>query len=196
MLVEYASDHIRHMHKALTQMNIKLQRVISDITGVTGTRIIEAIVRGERNPRRLAELRDRRTRAKEKTIARSLRGHWRVERLFELTQALELYRTYQRKIAECDRKIELQLARFGDRSDGGALANRRGAPRQGNAPRFDVRTHLYRMTGVDLTEIDGVEAYTALKVVSEIGMDMGRWPTAKHFASWVGVESEQQGERR
>ena len=139
MLVEYASDHIRHMHKALTQMNIKLQRVISDITGVTGTRIIEAIVRGERNPRRLAELRDRRTRAKEKTIARSLRGHWRVERLFELTQALELYRTYQRKIAECDRKIELQLVRFGDRSDGGVPDDKPGRKRhQGNAPRFDV----------------------------------------------------------
>ena len=126
--------------------------------------------------------------ADESEIAESLRGHWREEHIFELTQALELYRTYQRKIDECDREIELQLGQFDDRSDGGTLAARRGAnPRQGNAPKFDVRTYLYRMTGVDLTAIDGVEAYTALKVVSETGTDMSRWPTVKHFASWLGL---------
>ena len=188
MLVEYASHHIQHMQKALTQMNIKLQHVISDITGVTGMRIIEAIVRGERNPRRLAELRDYRTKAKEKTIARSLRGHWREEHIFELTQALELYRTYRRKIEECDREIEAQLGRFEDRSDGGTQAPKSSKKRnQKNAPRFDARSHLYRMTGVDLTAIDGVDSYTALKVVSEVGVDMSRWPTAKHFASWLGL---------
>ena len=106
MLVEYASHHIQHMQKALTQMNIKLQHVLSDITGVTGMRITEAIVRGERNPRKLAKLRDPRTRADEKKIARSLHGHWKQEHIFELTQALELYRTYQRKIEECDQEIE------------------------------------------------------------------------------------------
>ena len=105
-LVEYASHHIQHMQKALTQMNIKLQHVLSDITGVTGMRITEAIVRGERNPRKLAKLRDPRTRADEKKIARSLHGHWKQEHIFELTQALELYRTYQRKIEECDQEIE------------------------------------------------------------------------------------------
>ncbi len=188
MLVEYASHHIQHMQKALTQMNIKLQHVMSNITGKTGMRIIEAIVRGERDPRELARFRHPTMKADEKEIAKSLRGHWREEHIFELTQALELYREYQRKIEECDRQIELRLGRFDDRSDGGTLANRRGAnPHQGNAPRFDVRTHLYRMTGVDLTEIDGVEAYTALKVVSEIGTDMSRWPTVKHFASWLGL---------
>ena len=188
MLVEYASHHIQHMQKALTQMNIKPQSVMSNITAKTGMRIIEAIVRGERDPRELARFRHPTMKADEKEIARSLRGHWGQERIFELTQDLELYREYQRKIAECDRKIELRLGRFDDRSDGGALANRRGAnPRQSNAPRFDVRTHLYRMTRVDLTEIDGVEAYTALKVVSEIGTDTSRWPTAKYFASWLGL---------
>ena len=106
MLVEYASHHIQHMQKALTQMNLKLQHVISDITGKTGMKIIEAIVGGERNPRRLAQPRDPRTRANEATIARSLQGHWREEHIFELTQALELYRTYQDKIAQCDREIE------------------------------------------------------------------------------------------
>ncbi len=188
MLVEYASHHIQHMQKALTQMNIKLQHVISNITGTTGMKIIEAIVEGERNPRTLAQFRHPTMKAGEKEIAESLRGHWREEHIFELTQALELYRTYQRKIAECDREIEAQLGRFEDRSDGGTPDPKRGRKRhQGNAPKFDVRAHLYRMTGVDLTAIDGVEAYTALKVVSEVGVDMSRWPTAKHFASWLGL---------
>ena len=188
MLVEYASHHIQHMQKALTQMNIKLQHVLSNITGRTGMKIIEAIVSGERNPIALAQFRHPTVKADENEIVESLRGHWREEHIFELTQALELYRTYQCKINECDKEIELQLDRFEDRSDGDVLTGRRGAnPRQGNAPKFDVRTYLYRMTGVDLTAIDGVEAYTALKVVSEIGMDMSRWPTAKHFASWLGL---------
>ena len=118
MLVEYASQHVQHMQKALTQMNVKLQHVIRDITGKTGMDIIEAIVKGERSPRRLAQLRDPRIKSDEKTIAKSLRGHWRQEHIFELTQALELYRTYQDKIAQCDREIEAQLERFEDRSEG------------------------------------------------------------------------------
>ena len=187
MLVEYASHHIQHMQKALTQMNVKLQHVISDITGKTGMKIIEAIVGGERNPRKLAQLRDPRTRASEATIAKSLQGHWREEHIFELTQALELYRTYQEKLAQCDREIERQLERFEDRTDGAPPAGDAGKRGQGNAPRFDLWSHLYRMTGVDLTRIDGVDGFTALKVVSEIGTDMTRWPTAKHFASWLGL---------
>ena len=147
MLVEYASHHIQHMQKALTQMNVKLQHVISNITGKTGMAIIEAIVAGQRDPRQLAKLRDRRIRADETTIAKSMQGHWREEHIFELTQALELYRFYQGKIAECDREIEAQLERFDDRSDGGSPGDH-GRPRsQGNAPRFDIRTHLYPMTG-------------------------------------------------
>ena len=187
MLVEYASQHIQHMQKALTQMNVKLQHVITDITGKTGMDIIEAIVRGERNPRRLARLRDPRTKADEKIIAKSLQGHWRKEHIFELTQALELYRFYQGKIAECDREIEAQLERFEDRSDGEPPAPNGKKRNQKNAPRFDVQSQLYRMTGVDLTRIDGVDAYTALKVISEVGTDMTKWPSAKHFASWLGL---------
>ena len=189
MLVEYASHHIQHMQKALTQMNVNLQHVISNITGKTGMAIIEAIVSGERDPRQLAKLRDGRIRADEETIAKSLQGHWRDEHIFELTQALELYRFYQGKIAECDLEIEAQMERFEDRSDGGSPAGngRRG---QGNAPRFDIRTHLYRMTGVDLTRIDGVDGFTALKVISEIGTDMTKWPSAKHFASWLGLSPD------
>ena len=188
MLVEYASQHIQHMQKALTQMNVKLQHVISDIAGKTGTEIIEAIVGGQRDPVKLAQLRDPRIKVDEATIAKSLRGHWRAEHIFELTQALELYRAYQGKIAECDREIEAQLERFEDRSTGEPPAAKSGRRRiKGNAPRFDVWTHLYRMTGVDLTRIDGVDAYTALKVISEIGTDMTKWPSAKHFASWLGL---------
>ena len=188
MLVQYASHHIQHMQKALTQMNVKLHHVISDITGKTGTEIIEAIVSGQRDPRQLAQLRDPRIKADEATIAKSLQGHWREEHIFELTQALELYRFYQGKIAECDREIEAQLERFEDRSDGDPPAAKSGRRRsKGNAPRFDVWTHLYRMTGVDLTRIDGVDGFTALKVISEIGTDMTKWPSAKHFASWLGL---------
>ena len=187
MLVDYASQHVQHMQKALTQMNVKLQHVISDITGKTGMDIMEAIVGGERGPRKLAQLREPRTRADEKTIARSLRGHWREEHIFELTQALELYRLYQDKIAECDREIEVQLKRFEDRSNGEPPAPNGKKRNQKNAPRFDVQGHLYRMTGVDLTRIDGVDGFTALKVISEIGTDMTKWPSAKHFASWLGL---------
>ena len=187
MLVEHAAQHVQHMQKALTQMNVKLQHVIRDITGKTGMDIIEAIVKGERNPRRLARLRDPRTKSDERTIAKSLQGHWRQEHLFELTQALELYRTYQAKIAECDREIEAQLEQFEDRSDGEPPAPNGKRRNQKNAPRFDVQSHLYRMTGVDLTRIDGVDSYTALKVISEVGTDMTKWPSAKHFASWLGL---------
>ena len=187
MLVEYASHHVQHMQKALTQMNMKLHHVIRDITGKTGMDIMEAIVGGERDARKLARLRDPRIKADEATIARSLRGHWREEHIFELTQALELYRFYQDKITECDREIAAQLERFEDRSDGEPPAPNGKKRNQKNAPRFDVQGQLYRMTGVDLTRIDGVDAYTALKVISEIGADMTKWPSAKHFSSWLGL---------
>ena len=190
MLVQYASHHIQHMQKALTQMNVKLQHVIRDITGKTGMDIIEAIAGGERDPRKLARLRDPRTKADEATIAKSLQGHWREEHIFELTQALELYRFYHDKIAECDREIEARPERFEELSDGESSAPDGKKRGQGNAPRFDIRTHLFRMTGVDLTRIDGIDGFTALKLVSEIGTDMTKWPSAKHFASWPGLSPD------
>ena len=191
MLVEYAAQHVQQMQKALTQVNVKLHQVISDITGKTGTAIVEAIVGGERDPRKLAGLRDPRTRAGEAAISLSLEGHWREEHIFELTQAPELYRVYQSKIGECDREIEAQMERFADRSGGGVPAEQPRRNRiQGNAPRFDVCGYLYRMTGVDLTRINGVDAHTALKVVSEAGTGMTRWPTARHFASWLALSPD------
>ena len=188
MPVEYASRHIQHMQKALTRMNVKLHHVISDIAGKTGMEIIKAIVGGQRDPVKLAQLRDPRIKADEAAIAKPLRGHWRQEHIFELTQALELYQVYQGKIAECDREIETHLERFEDRSSGEPPAARSGWRRsKGNAPRFDVWTHLYRITGVALTRTDGVDGYTALKVISETGTGMTKWPSAKHFASWLGL---------
>lgn len=184
MLIEYASHHIQHMHKALEQMNVKLANVISDITGLTGQAILDAILSGERDPLILAKLRDPRCQNDEETIAKSLHGNWRDDHLFELRQAVELYRTYRTKLAECDAEIEAYLGTFEDQSQQKSLPAKK-AKRNPNAPRFDVRTHLHRMTGVDLTRIDGIEANTALKVIGEIGLDMTRWPTEKHFASWL-----------
>ena len=188
MLIKYASQHIQHMHKALTQMNIKLQHVVSDITGKTGMDIMRAIVAGERDLQKLAQLRDYRTKADEETIAASLEGHWRAEHLFELAQAVELYDVYHQKMAECDRRIEAHLNTFDDRSDGRPVEkDPRKRTQQHNAPRFDLQSYLYCMCGVDLTRIDGLDGYTVIKVISEIGLDISRWPTGKRFASWLGL---------
>ncbi len=186
MLVRYASDHVQHMQKAMTQMNVKLDRVVTDITGVTGMSIIRAIIAGERDPRALASLRMPGCRNDEATIAKALEGTWRAEHLFALAQAVELYDIYQEKLRQCDMAIEAHLKRFDDRSGGGTVDGGR-ARRRKNQPHFDLRGLLVRATGVDLTRIEGLEATTVLKVVSEIGTDMSPWPTAKHFASWLGL---------
>jgi transposase len=186
MLISYASDHVQHMQKAMTQMNVKLDRVVSDITGVTGLRIIRAIVAGERDPRTLASLRVEGCHNDEATIAKALEGTWRAEHVFSLKQAVELYDTYQEKVRLCDAAIEAHLAHLDDHSGGGAITPSRRKRRK-NQPHFDLRTALFRATGVDLTRIEGLEATTVLKVVSEIGTDMSRWPSVKHFASWLGL---------
>ena len=196
MLVEYASQHVQHMQKALTQMNVKLQHVITDIISKTGMDIIEAIVRGEKSPRRLAQLRDPRVKFDEKTIAKSLRGHWRQDHIFELNQALELYRTYQDKIAQCDREIEAQLERFEDSSDGESPAPIGKRRNQKNAPRFDVKGQLYQMTRVDLTRLDGVDAYTARKVVSEVGTRHDQMAHGQALRLMAGAEPQQPDHRR
>ena len=188
MLVTYAAHHIQHVQKALEQMNVKLAQVVSDVTGVTGLRIIRAILDGERDPRALARLRDRRCQRDEETIARSLEGNWRPEHLFALRQAVELLDVYQQQLGACDREIAAYLGRFADKTGGQTLpAKPRTTAPHRTAPAFDVRGHLYRLTGVDLTRIDGIDAHTALKVVAETGLDMTRWPTEKHFASWLSL---------
>lgn len=185
MLVRYASHHIQHLHKALQQMNLKLGNVVSDITGTTGLAILRAIVAGERDPAKLAQLRDPRCQQSEQTIAASLQGHWREDHLFELAQALELYDIYRQKIAACDGRIEQCLGQFPDRSDPSHPLEPKRSKRNPNSPGFDARSQLYRLCGVDLTAIDGLDANTVLKVIGEIGTDVSRWPTVKHFCSWL-----------
>ncbi len=188
MLVTYGGQHIQHMQKAMEQMNIKLTEVVSDITGVTGMGIIKAILRGVRDPVQLAKLRDPRCKESEATIARALHGNWRNEHLFALEQAVALYEFYHQQISACDRAIEAHLRTFADQSKGQTLPYRpRRRKREANEPRFDARARLYWLCGVDLTAIEGIDETTALVLISEIGTDMSRWPSLKHFASWLGL---------
>jgi transposase len=185
--LDYAAAHIQHMQKALTLMNMQLQHVVSDITGVTGMRIIRAIVAGERDPAKLAELRDVRCRASLETIEASLRGNDQPEHIFALTQALALYDVYQARVRECDIEIERSLATLNqDQPEPTVpLPKARGQTRQPNAIHFDVRASLYQLVGTDLTQIHGIGPYLALRLISECGVDLSRWPTAKHFTSWL-----------
>ena len=188
MLVNHAATHIQHMQKALEQMNLKLTNVISDITGTTGMKIIRSILAGERNPKKLAKHRDPRCKKSDKEIAKSLHGNWRDEHLFALQQAVALYDFYQTQIEVCDKQIQAQLCRFEDRSDGGQPPPFTGKSKgSGKRLSFDATEHLYRMTGVNLTQIVGLNTPTVLTIIAEVGLDMSRWPTSKHFASWLGL---------
>ncbi|HZY85649.1 MAG TPA: IS110 family transposase [Gemmataceae bacterium] len=191
MLIQYAGQHIQHMQKALEQMNVKLTEVVSDITGVTGLAIIRAILRGRRDPLELAKLRHERCKHTEAEIARALYGNWRDEHLFALQQALELYECYQQRLRACDQRLQAQLQTFADQSGGQKLPPK-PRTRQANAPAFDVRGLLHRMSGHDLTVIEGIDASTALVILSEIGTDMSKWPTVKHFVSWLGLCPQHQ----
>jgi transposase len=188
-LLDYAAAHIQHMQKALTQMNLQLHHVVSDITGATGMRIIRAIVAGERDPNVLASYRDARCHASVETIGQALVGNDREEHIFALTQALELYDVYQEKVAACDRQIEAILQRL-KRSAAPSVSElpaARRRTRQPNAPAFEVRGALHAILGVDLTQIHGLGPYLALKLVGECGTNLSAWPSAKHFTSWLGL---------
>jgi len=186
-LVEYAAAHIQHMQKALMEMNLQLHHVVSDITGVTGMRIIRAIVAGERDPDVLATHRDVRCHSSIETIRAALVGNDREEHVFALTQSLELYDTYQAKMLDCDRKLECLIAALsnGGTKPVGKLPKPRVKTKQVNTPSFDVRTALYGVLGVDLTEIHGLGPSLSLKLIGECGTDLSAWPTAKHFTSWL-----------
>ncbi len=188
-LLDYAAAHIQHMQKALTQMNLQLHHVVSDITGVTGMRIIRAIVAGERDPAILASYRDVRCHASVETVRQALVGNDREEHIFALTQALELYDVYQAKVAACDGQIEAVLARLKQSAvpPTEKLPAARHKTRQPNGPAFEVRGALHAILGVDLTQIHGLGPYLALKLVGECGTNLSAWPTAKHFTSWLGL---------
>ncbi|HZA24367.1 MAG TPA: IS110 family transposase [Dehalococcoidia bacterium] len=190
-LVKMAASHVQHMQKALTQMNLQLHQVISDITGQTGLAILDAVLAGERDPEMLAQLRHPGIKASRETIARSLQGDWRPEHLFTLRQALEAYRYYQHLLAECDGEMERQLQEFDSKLDPDAPAD---PPRKrtirGNQPRFaslDLATELHRILGVDLTRVPGLDTLTIYTFFSEVGPDLTRFPRAGHFASWLGL---------
>jgi transposase len=186
-LVQMAVTHVQHMQKAFTQMNIQLHHVISDLTGKTGMRIVRALVAGEYDPEALAEHRDPRCRASRQEIAASLRGHYRAEHLFAVRQALELYDVCQQKIADCDREIEQRLEELTKQTVvPKPLPPTRPRKAQGNEPLFEIRDPLFRLTGgIDLTQIEGIGPYSALRLISEIGTDMSRWPSEQHFCAWL-----------
>ena len=186
-LLDYAASHIQHMQKALTQMNLQLHHVVTDVTGATGMAIIRAIVAGERDPAVLAAHRDPRCHASVETIGQALVGNDREEHIFALTQALELYDVYQAKVAICDARIEVVLKRLRKASSTpvGKLPPARTTKKQSNEPAFDVRSALHSLLGCDITKIHGLGPYLALKLVGECGTNLSAWPNAKHFTSWL-----------
>lgn len=190
-LIQLASTHVLHMQKALDQMNVQLHHVLSDITGLSGIAILEAILGGERSPQVLARLRDGRVKASEETIIQALTGDYRPEHLFTLKQSLAAYRHYQKLIADCDSEIEQALKRFDAKVD--VKAKPLNAPKVrrrrffGNEPSFDLRSHLYRIFGVDLTAVPGINILTAHTILSEIGPDISRFHSGAEFASWLGL---------
>jgi transposase len=186
-LVRYAAAHIQHMQKALNQMNLQLHHVVNDITGVTGLKIIRAILDGERDPVILAKHRNPGCKNATETLAKALHGNWREEHLFALRQAVELFDLYQQKIQACDQAIEQLLNRFEKHTDQAPPKPTRTQKASRNTPKFDLHNLLYRITGVDLSRIDALNPHTLLKIIAETGIDMSRWPSAKHFASWLGL---------
>lgn len=184
MLLRDQGRRVQQIQKALTQMNIQLANVISDVAGVTGQLILRAILAGERDGKALAALKNGRIHASADDIARSLQGNWRTEHLFALRLAMEMFDFIGTQLAQCDREIDLQLQVLQTHDTALEKGKRRGSR---NAPSFDLRTRLYQMCGVDLTRINGINITTALAVVSETGADLSRFPTVGHFTSWLGL---------
>jgi transposase len=188
-LIEYAAAHIQHMQKALMQMNLQLHHVVSDITGAIGMNIIRHIIAGERRPEALAAHRDIRCKEPVTTLIAALTGNYRNEHVFALRQAVELYDTYQERIDDCDKEIEKAVAKlnYEKKAPNTPLPKPRRRQQQRHEPDFAVRDALYTLTGVDLTQITGFGPYTALRLIGECGHDMSKWPSEKHFASWLSL---------
>ena len=193
MLIQYRAAHIQHMQKALHLMNIQLTNVLSDITGVTGMKIIRAIVAGERNREVLASYRDKRCAKSKLEIAKSLEGNYRREHMFALQQAVELYDFYAQQLQACDAELEAMYSEFEPPDQPGTPPpDPRTSKRRKNQPYFDLAQALYRLTGVDLTAVDGLDTLTVQTILSEIGTDMSAWPTVKHFTSWLRLSPNNQ----
>lgn len=192
--VQAASECVNRMQKCLTQMNLQLANVISNIMGQTGQRILRAILAGERNPEILADMRDCRIHATQKEIIASLTGNWRPELLFCLKQEIDRYDFCQRQIAECDEHIQRHLETLTSRPQSTTEGDRqpplvpmKKKRAKGNSPTFPLDKELVRIAGVDFTRIDGINVMTAQTIISEVGLDMTRWPSESHFASWLGL---------
>lgn len=189
-IVQDAARHVQHMQKALLEMNIQIHHVLSDLTGVTGMRLVRAVLAGERDGHKLAALRDPRCRQPKERIAAALQGNYKREQLFVLEQALTAYDVHQRLLAQCDQRIEELLAELSRRCEvpeQPCPPRRHGTPRN-NQPTFEIQSPLHRLCGnVDLTQIPGLAPATALTVVTEIGTEVSRWPTEKHFTSWLNL---------
>ena len=172
--LDYSAAHIQHMQKALTLMNIQLHHVVTDITGATGMRIVRAIVSGQRDPAQLAQMRDVRCKASQKTIRSALEGNYQPEHIFALSQALALYDFYQTQVHACDVEIEqvLRQLSLATPTPELPLPKARHRTRQPNALNFNVRATLYDLLGVDLTQVHGIGPYLALRLIAECGTDM------------------------
>jgi len=197
-LVAEASSVIQRMQKVLTEMNVQLCNVLSDVSGMSGMKIIGAILKGERDPWKLATYVEPEVKAKPEDIAKSLEGNWREELLFVLRQHVELYRIYQEKITDCDLHLRKHLESLESKVDlkTQPIGNRpKGKKNSKNAPGFDLRTELYRITGIDWTQINGIDVLTAQTVIAEAGADLSAFPSEKQFASWLGLcpTNEQSG---
>ena len=186
---DYAAAHIQHMQKALTFMNIQLHHVIAKITGVTGMKIIRAIVAGERDPDTLAAMRDVRCKESSDNIRSPVVGNYQPEHLFALKQALALYDLYQSQIDECDTEIERTVAALNAERPipEAPLTKAKHRSKSPNDPNFDVRPAMYQLAGTDLTQIHGIGPFLALRLTAECGTDLSRWRTAKHFTSWLAL---------
>lgn len=188
-LLQYRARHIQHLQKTLQLMNLKLTSVVGSVTSKTGLTIIRAILKGERDPHRLAKLRDPRCKHSEHTIAQALHGTYLPEHLFLLKQALFFFETFSQQIHELDLQLNLAFNQFDPQVDldQQPLPKARRPAREKNSPAFDLRKTLYLTTGVDLTQVDGIGELTAQTFISEVGLDMSPWPTVKHFASWLAL---------
>jgi transposase len=191
-LTDMAATHIRMMQKAMEQMNIKLQNVIADITGKSGQAIIKAILSGERHPEVLVQLLDGRIKASRQIVCKSLQGVWKEENIFELKQSFELYHFYHKKIQECDEQIKKHVSTKVQviKNDFNLMEEKEQkskAKSNKNNLSFDATEMLTQITGTDLTEIFGITDTNAMEIISEIGLDMNKWSTAKNFTAWLNL---------
>jgi len=186
-LVQMACVHVQHMHKSLDQMNLQIHHVISDITGVTGLAIVDAIVAGKTNPRELAKLRDFRIKASVETVTKSLVGDYRREHIFTLKQSLIAYRQYQQLIADCDREVQERIRAFESKNDPPGSPADSSNPTPATPPSFDLRNHLERVFGVDLTRIPGFDTLRVQVIFSELGVDLSKFEIDDRFCSWLNL---------